>query len=77
MLKGLSIHLEQELTVRITKLSDPYILYNKGVGLTAFNADFISNLTIPNNVGIGKNASIGFGIVCLKRNDTHKIDKTD
>lgn len=77
MLKGLGIHLEQELIVRITKLSDPYILYNKGVGLTAFNADFISNLTIPNNVGIGKNASIGFGVVSLKRNGTHQIDKTN
>ena len=29
----------------------------------AFNADFVCNLTIPNNVGIGKNASIGYGVV--------------
>ena len=63
MLKGLDIHLEHELIVKITKVSDPYILYNKGVGLTAFNADFNCNLTIPNNVGVGKNASIGYGIV--------------
>ena len=63
MLKGLDIRLEQELMVKITQLSEPYILYNKGVGMTAFNADFNCNLTIPNNVGIGKNASIGCGIV--------------
>ena len=69
MLKGLGIHLEQELTVKITKLSDPFVLYNKGVGLTAFNADFQCNLTIPNNVGIGKNASIGFGVVHLKQKE--------
>lgn len=63
MLKGLNIRLEQELMVKITKLGDSYLLKNKGVKLMAFNADFNCNLTIPNNVGIGKNSSIGFGIV--------------
>ena len=63
MLKGLGIHLEDELLVRITYLSDHYTIYNKGIGLMAFNAEFISNLSIPNNLGIGKNASIGCGIV--------------
>ncbi len=69
MLKGLDIHLEHELQVKITELSDAYILYNKGIGMTAFDATFICNLTIPNNVGIGKNASIGFGVV------RHRMDK--
>ena len=67
MLKGLDIHLEQELIVKITQVSEPYILYNKGIGMTAFNADFNCNLTIPNNVGVGKNASIGYGIVHLEK----------
>lgn len=67
MLKGLDIHLDQELIVRITQVSEPYILYNKGIGMTAFNADFNCNLTIPNNVGVGKNASIGYGIVHLEK----------
>lgn len=71
MLKGLDIHLEQELLVKITQLSDPYIVYNKGIGMTAFNADFNCNLTIPNNVGIGKNASIGYGIVHLEKNNNN------
>ena len=73
MLKGLDIHLEQELIVKITQVSEPYILYNKGIGMTAFNADFNCNLTIPNNVSIGKNASIGFGIVHLEKKDNNKI----
>ena len=67
MLKGLDIHLDQELIVKITQVSEPYILYNKGIGMTAFNADFNCNLTIPNNVGVGKNASIGCGIVHLEK----------
>ena len=63
MLKGLGIHLEKELTVKLVNLSEPYVVYHKGVGMTAFNADFTTNLSIPNNFGIGKNASIGCGVV--------------
>ena len=67
LLKGVGIHLKDELLVRITQLSDSYIIYNKGIRLMAFNVDFTSNLSIPNNLGIGKNASIGCGIVHQKR----------
>lgn len=63
MLKGLNIHLEKELILKIIEIGDPYLLYNKGVKMMAFNADFKCNLSIPNNMGIGKNASIGCGMV--------------
>ncbi len=76
MLKGLDIHLEQELMVKITKISDPYVLYNKGIGMTAFDADFLCNLTIPNYVGIGKNASIGFGVVCQERRKNKETNQS-
>lgn len=72
MLKGLGIRLEDELLVRITQLSDSYLIYNKGIGMMAFNADFTCNLSIPNNLGIGKNASIGCGIVHQEK--PHKIE---
>jgi len=61
MLKGLDIHLEKELILKITDIGDSYLIYNKGVKMMAFNADFKCNLSIPNNIGIGKNASIGYG----------------
>ena len=63
MLKGLRIHLDDELKVVFTQISEPYLVRNKGVKLMAFNVDFKSNLSIPNNLGIGKNASIGFGTI--------------
>ena len=63
MLKGLGIFLEEELKLSITSLSDSYPIYNKGVALMAFNADFTCNLSIPDFMGIGKNASIGCGVV--------------
>ena len=77
-LKGLDIRIEQEIIVKITQLSEPYIIYNKGVGMTAFNADFKCNLTIPNNIGIGKNASIGYGIVhCVKEGGKDKKEEKE
>lgn len=69
MLKGLNIHLENELILKITEIGDSYLIHNKGIKMMAFNADFKCNLSIPNNLGIGKNASIGCGIV-------HQLQKT-
>jgi len=71
MLKGLDIHLEQELVLSITELSEPFLVHNKGIKLMAFNADFKCNLSIPNNIGIGKNASIGFGTVHQLKKEEH------
>ena len=67
MLKGFDIYLEDELIVKITNLSEPYLLHNKGIGLMAFNADFSCNLSIPDNIGLGKNASIGYGVTRRKK----------
>ncbi len=76
MLKGLNIHLEKELQVKLTQLSEPYLIRNKGVKMMSFNADFTSNLSIPNNLGIGKNASIGYGTIHQIRKDKDQ-DKSD
>lgn len=76
MLKGFDIYLEDELVVNITNLSEPYVLHNKGIGLMAFNADFKCNLSIPDNIGLGKNASIGYGVIHRKKKeDQQKEDK--
>lgn len=69
MLKGLNIFLEEELKVKIVSLDKPFIIYNKGIALMSFDITFESNLSIPNNIGIGKNASIGFGVVHQVKTD--------
>lgn len=63
MLKGINIHIDNLLEANITNISEPYTIENKGVRLMAFNLDFSSNLSIPNNIGIGKNASLGYGTI--------------
>lgn len=66
MAKGLGIQVTSEIKVTITNLSDPYMQKNKGVRLMAFDAEFKSNFSIPDFAGIGKNASIGYGVVTRK-----------
>ncbi len=63
MLKGLDIFIEKEILLHITHLSNPHLLYNKGIGMTSYNVGFSCNLSIPNNLGIGKNASVGCGVI--------------
>lgn len=72
MLKGIDIHLEEELKVKITWLNEPKVIKYKETSLMLFNAEFQSNLSIPNNIGIGKNASIGYGIVKEKKRNPEK-----
>jgi hypothetical protein len=60
-LKGVGIFLDQELQCKITQLSEPLLVKNKGVRLMSFDACFMSNISLPDYIGLGKNVSIGFG----------------
>ena len=62
-LKGTGIWIEQQISCKILNQSAPYLIRNKDVSLMAFDIDFKTNLSLPNSIGIGKNASIGYGII--------------
>lgn len=72
--KGLQINVDEQIKVNIKKISEPYTVKNKGVKLMAFDLEFVCNMSIPNYLGIGKNTSIGFGIVTMinDKNKKHK-----
>lgn len=67
-LKGVGIIIEKELKVSITNLTAQRVATYKNVKLMAFDIEFKTNLNIPQYIGIGKNASVGFGIVTRKTN---------
>lgn len=67
MCKGLGIYLDRELLVKITSMERPRIVTHKGTRLMAFDIEFATNLSIPNFVGIGKSASLGYGTIHEKR----------
>ena len=67
-LKGVGIIIDKELKVSITNVTAQRAATYKNVKLMAFDIEFKSNLNIPQYIGIGKNASVGFGIVTRKTN---------
>ena len=61
--KGVGVLLEDELKCEIINLSEPRLVRNKNVKLMSFDIEFKTNMSLPEYVGIGKNASVGYGIV--------------
>lgn len=62
-LKGVDVHLEEQLIVNVTDITGqrPYVY--KKVRLMAFDIEFKTNIQLPQYIGIGKNASIGCGVL--------------
>ena len=62
-LKGVNIHLEERLELYITNVTDQRPPVYKKVRLMAFDIEFKANISLPLYIGIGKNASIGYGVL--------------
>lgn len=63
MAKGLGIFLEQQVECRIQEIQDTYTIRNKGIDMYSFDIVFTCNISLPDFIGLGKNASIGCGVV--------------
>lgn len=61
--KGINWLLEKEIKLRISEISDKKIINIKKTKRDAFSLVFTSNVFLPNYIGLGKNASLGFGVV--------------
>ena len=73
--KGIGVYVEKEIQCKLTSLHDPFLVKNKGIKLMAFDIEFVTNMSLPDYIGIGKNASIGYGVVTHVRNETIMINK--
>lgn len=62
-LKGIDIHLDEEVTVHITDITGHRIVIYKKMRLMAFDIEFKTNIQLPQYIGIGKNTSIGYGVL--------------
>ena len=60
-LKGIDIHLEEQMELHITSILDQRPAIYKRVKLMSFDIEFKTNLYLHQYIGIGKNASVGFG----------------
>ena len=62
-LKGVNIHKEEHLELHITDIKGQCPLTYKNVKLIAFDIEFKTNIFLPQYIGIGKNASVGCGVL--------------
>lgn len=71
MAKGLGIHFDDTVEARITQLSEPRLYTYKGVRMMGFDLTFLSNVSLPDYIGLGKGASLGYGMIKRqKKEDT-------
>lgn len=61
--KGIGWHVEDTIKAEITKVKEIKFLPFKGQEVLAFSVNFRSNVSLPDFIGLGKGASVGFGIV--------------
>ena len=62
-LKGMDIHIENQLDVHITDILDQKANTYKKMRLMAFDIKFKINISLPPHIGIGKNTSVGNGVL--------------
>lgn len=63
MAKGLGVYFDKQVACSITNMSEPRLVKVKETKVLMFDVDFRSNVSLPDLVGIGKHASIGYGII--------------
>ena len=62
-MKGLGIDIKEKITCEITKLGKSRPTKYKGIGLMCMDIRFNSNISLPTLMGLGKHASVGYGIL--------------
>lgn len=64
--KGMGIHVDSYIDVKITALEERHIVTYKGVKMQDYDAEFKTNMSLPDFIGLGKGVSIGYGMVARK-----------
>lgn len=62
-LKGIGCFMEERIISVITDMKAPSIVKYKGVHFRAFDLHFVSNVSLPDYIGLGKSTSIGMGTI--------------
>lgn len=66
-IKGVDIYADKTITCKILSINSSYWSYYKDVSMQAFNVTFQTNLSLPEYIGLGKGASIGYGTLFRKK----------
>jgi hypothetical protein len=61
--KGLGVHFDKQVLTTISEIVNSYEYTYKGIRMQAFDLEFSCNVSLPQYIGIGKNASLGAGTI--------------
>lgn len=71
--KGINLHFEKQIEVSIKTIDNIRKVKYKRVSLQCMDISFKTNISLPNFIGLGKHASVGFGIITkVKSKDNHQ-----
>lgn len=66
MAKGLGIHLDEKIELKMRDIKECKYTFFKRQKMMAFDAVFMVNVSLPEGIGLGKGASLGFGTITEK-----------
>lgn len=66
-LKGMSIFIDSPIETKILRIKEKRITWFKDIRVKPLDIFFKSNILLPDNIGLGKGVSIGFGTLFKKR----------
>ena len=61
--KGIGYHAEEQVELALTAMRPSKPAYYKKVGFRCFDLEFVTNVVLPQHIGLGKSSSVGFGVV--------------
>jgi hypothetical protein len=76
MAKGIEWNIDKPIKLNIENINSIKPVSMKGRKLMGFNLDFSTNVFLPNNIGLGKGVSLGYGMVSKQRSSKLNIIKT-
>lgn len=68
--KGINWTIDKPIITKIDKIDRIKTLRIKGIPRVVFTVSFKTNVSLPQNIGLGKNSSLGYGIVRENRRRT-------
>lgn len=61
--KGIGFHCDSQIQTAVSSVDKECDLYYKGVKFLGFDLSFITNVSLPDGIGLGKSSSVGFGTI--------------
>lgn len=61
--KGIGLTITDTIRCSIIRLSEPRLIRIKNQQVMSFDLEFSANISLPDNIGLGKHASLGCGVI--------------